>query len=232
MKPDEFWNANLGRFLVGERLDCAASVAKALSQNYLHGTKETFLRLGAGKAASLVMDGQAILMADIRLPHGIAPSLKIMPGSWRTVPNWMAAIIMSPPPAPFMFVIYGKNPSIQNKFRLNVSPDVVEICGAQQLRCRPSVVRRALEAIGDTPPTVWRKAAFIDDRCQRDPLSRFRKSWEEQLDKLHAKHPHLFDLLAALPPFGSGDYEATTLVHAVRMKDAARSSDEVIQQAA
>lgn len=229
---ENFWYTNLGRHLCSGNLDPAQGLVKALSQNYLHAAKETSLRLGSGKAASLVMDGKAILMADIRLDHAPDASLTIMPGSWRTVPNWMAEIITSPPPPPFMFVAYGKNPYIQDKLRLNVSADVVEISGAQNLRCRPNVVRHALEAIGDTPPNVWRRAAFLDDRCTRDPVSRLREYWEAEIDKLCGKYPSLLDLLDKLPPFGSSDYEAVTLVHAVRMKDAARSSDEVIQKAA
>lgn len=228
--PLDFWYANLGRHLFGHAKSVQDAVSTALSQNYLHATKSSSLRLGSGKAASLVMDGSAILMADIRLPHDPPPSLKLMPGEWRTIPNWMAEIIMNPPEPEFMFVVYGKNPGIQDKMRLNVSKDVVEICGAQQLRCRPSVVRDTLAVIGDMSPTVWRKAAFLADQFNRDFRSRTRITAE--LDKLSDKHPRLEDVLDALPPFGSGDYEAVTLVHAVGMKNAVRSADEALKKAA
>lgn len=232
MEPLKFWHNNLGRHLYPnpKRGEDAASIA--LSQSYLHAAKSTTLRLGAGKAASLIMDGSAILMAEIRLPHDIDPALTVMPGEWRTVPNWMAEIIVTPPEAPFMFVVYGKNPYIQDKLRINATQDVVEICGAQQLRCRPAVVRSALAVIGDLSPTVWRKAAFLNDQCRRDPVSPSRKVWEAEIDKLAAKNPSLEDVLDALPPFGSGDYEAVTLVHAVGAKNAARSADEAIKEAA
>lgn len=227
MNPLDFWGANLGRHLCPDLPNGQDLVATALSKSYRHASKQSLLRLGSGKAASLIQEGSAILMADIRLDHPTPPGLTIHPGTWRTVPNWMAEIIVSPPDAQFMFVVYGKNPYIQDRLRLNATNDVVEICGAESLRCRPAVVRAALEAIGDMPPAIWRKAAFLADQRDRNQISATRI--DAELDKLAAKQPTLFDLLDALPPFGSGDYDATTLVHAVRTKDAAaRSADEAL----
>lgn len=227
MNPLDFWGANLGRHLCPSVPEGKDLVATALSRSYKHANKESLLRLGSGQAASLIQEGSAVLMADIRLDHPAPPGLVIHPGTWRTIPNWMAEIIVSPPEGKFMFVVYGKNPYIQDSLRLNATNDIVEICGAQSIRCRPSVVRAALEAIGDMPPAIWRKAAFLADQRDRDQLA--SKRIDAELDKLAAKHPTLFDLLDVMPPYRSGDYEATTLVHAVRMKDAAaRSANEVL----
>lgn len=231
MDPVKFWHDNLGRHLYPNPKQGEDPVKIALSQNYLHATKASALRLGAGKAASLVQDGRSILMADVRLPYAFYPGLTLKPGTWRTIPNWMSEIIEDPPEPPFMFVIYGKNPNIQDRLRVNATQDVVEICGVQQLRCRPSVVRQALDDIGDMSPAVWRKAAFLYDWWKRDPMKKDRL--DEEIDKLTAKHPMLEDLLYKLPPFGSGDYEAVTLVHSVRGKmNAARSADEALEDAA
>lgn len=231
MNPAKFWFDNLGRHLYPNPKPSEDAISIALSQNYQHATKSSALRLGAGKAASLVQDGRSILMADIRLTQDIHPGLTLKPGTWRTIPNWMSEIIEDPPEPPFLFVIYGKNPNIQDRLRVNATKDVVEICGAQQLRCRPSVVRQALDDIGDMSPTIWRKAAFLYDRWKRDPLNRERINAD--IDKLTAKHPGLDELLYKLPPFGSGDYEAATLVHSVRGKmNAARLADEALEDAA
>jgi hypothetical protein len=221
MNPAEFWGDNVGRFLcpsvpVGQDL-----VTFAVGRNYKLADKDSEARLGSIKAASLAVPGDSVMMAGIRPDHPVPPQLTLRPGSWRTIPNWIAEIVTDPPPPPFMFVVHGKNPYMQDRWRLNLSSDVVEVCGAQSLRCRPAVVRKALEAIGDMPPAVWRKAAFLADMRDRNQLAAERI--DEQLAKMETKHPGLSDLLDALPSFGSGDYEATTLVHAVRSKaDAAR----------
>jgi len=230
LSPAEFWGANLGRLLCPDVPEGQDPTDVALSRSYWHASKPVRFRLGSGKAASLVQSGSATVMADIRLDHPLPPGLTLKPGTWRTIPNWMAEIIVSPPEPPFLFVIYGKNPNIRDRLRLNTTTDVVEICGAQNLRCRPAVVRKALDAIGDTPPAAWRKAAYLADRRDRNQLA--AKRIDDYLAKLAAKHPALFDLLDALPEFGSGDYEATTLVHAVRTKDAARPAVEDLPDAA
>jgi hypothetical protein len=222
MNPIQFWHDNCGRFLCPVVPPGQDPVATAVGRNYKLSTKESESRLGSIKAASFVSEKGSTVMADIIPDHPLPPQLTLRPGSWRTIPNWIAEIVTDPPPPPFMFIVYGKNPYMQDRWRLNLSTDVVEVSGAQSLRCRPAVVRKALEAIGDMPPTVWRKAAFLADMRDRNQLAAERI--DEQLAKMEAKHPGLLDLIDALPPFGSGDYEATTLVHAVRMKNAARSA--------
>jgi len=231
MDPVKFWFDNLGRHLHPNSKPGKDAISTALSQNYQHSQKSSALRLGAGKAASLVQDGRSILMADIRLTQDIHPGLTLKPGTWRTIPNWMSEIITNPPEPPFMFVIYGKNPNIQDKLRVNATKDVIEICGAQQLRCCPAIVREILDDIGDMSPAIWRKAAFLYDQWKRNPMARDRLN--EDIDKLTAKHPRLEELMYKLPPFGSGDYEAVTLVHSVRGKmNAARFANEALEDAA
>lgn len=216
MNPIQFWGDALGRLICPVVPEGQDPIAAALGKSYRHATKDSLLRLGSGKAMSVIREDGAVLMADIRLDHPVPPGLTLHPGSWRTIPNWIAEVVVDPPDPPCMIVVYGKNPYIQDKLRLNLSTDVVEVCGAEGLRCRPAVVRKALEAIGDTPAAAWRKAAFLADMRDRNQLSAERI--DEQLAKMEAKHPGLLDLLDALPAFGSGDYEATTLVHAVRAK--------------
>jgi hypothetical protein len=228
----KFWWDNLGKYLHPGAKPGQDNVAIALSQNYKHATKASDLRLGSGKCATLITEGNAIMMADIRLDHAVLNGLRIMPGTWKTVPQWMAEIIMSPPDPPFMFVTYGKNPKIADKLRVNATADVVEICGAEQWRCSRAVVTKALDAIGDLPPTVWRKAAYLNDLCDRDPTSNAYKAWIATLDKLIEKHPSLQGALDALPPFQSQDYNAIALVHAVRMKHDPRPSDDANSEAA
>lgn len=226
ISPERFWHENLGRFLHPGVKPGEDPVMAALSKSYKHAAKESILRLGSGKAASLIQDGSAVLMADIRLEHAVPDSVRLQPGTWRTVPNWMAEIITAPPEPPFMFIIYGKNPAIKDRLRLNATRDTIEICGAQTIRCRPAVVRAGLEAIGDMPASVWRKAVLWADLRDRD-LRNVARS-DEELDRIATKYPNILDVLDAIPERGTGDYEAMALVHSVRTKDAAlRSADEI-----
>lgn len=233
MNPLEFWHHNLGRHLCPDPKPGEDATIRALSQVYRHATKNSVLRLGGGKAASLVMDGRAILMAEISLPEDAPGSLELdlKPATWRTIPDWKAEIIMNPPDPPFMFVIYGKNPYIQNKLTINATTDLVEISGTEQERYRPAAIREALAAIGTLPATVWRKAAFLNDQLDRDPLSPFTGKRQADLDRLCEKHPTLSAVMDVLPPFGSTDYDAITLIYSVMAKAKANAKASAVKAA-
>ena len=222
MDLQALWYRSLGRHL-DLTPNADGGFQRAMSQTYQHPTKQVSMRLGAGKAMSVVTENGATLMADIVPPRALPPSVVLHPGSWRTIPNWMADILQSPPGEPFLATVYGKSPARNGRMVLS-TPDMVTFAGDQIWTVRMRPLRAALAAVAPLKGDAWKRLGDLSEARERDPAQ--AAFIDQQIDSLIAKQPRLEGLLEILPRPGSGEWQALMLVINVKLKAAKVSAAE------
>lgn len=205
----ELWYNQLGRFLHPEAEDSATGPARALSRRHRHAAREgAELRLGAGKAMSVTTETGSELMADILPSKPLPSTVRIVPTTWRTTAQWLTDIVETPPIAPFVIVVYGRDPAILDSFRLSTR-DQIQICGPQ-----PTVVlRRAVMQAYDTMSRcadVARRAAHLLDECDRDPGA--ARQIHAMLDQLIQGSPELANWIRTFPRPKTPEYDMASLM--------------------
>jgi len=215
--PLEFWYRGIGQYLhpaVDPGVDPAIV---ALSRNHRHSQSGSLIRLGGGKAMSLVCEDRAILMADITPCTQPPENVEIKDGSWRSIPNWIAEIIRNPPPPPFLVVIHGNAWDTIANWRINQSTDFISLSGVWTETVNRAVVSKAFADLEGIPNAVWRSACNLLEKRKRDPSQ--AKQIDAMLDAVIAKTPALDAIIDTLPPTSSDDFEIISLLCGDREKN-------------
>lgn len=215
MTPAQFWYDGLGRYLHPGPDDPAAGPLLALTRAHEHLTPgKASMRLSKG-AMALVTEAGATLKANIKASRPLPPTVVLRDGSWRTSPNWLAEIIMSPPEGRFLIAEFGQQPYVLHTFQFSTA-DMIHVGGAAPYTFMREPVVRGVEALqGFSPDARFKARCYYESRLQsRDQTERRDEAWAAYA----AKFPGLEDAFSQAPPIGSVEFDMVRMVLAVREK--------------
>jgi hypothetical protein len=218
LDPLDFWYRGIGQYLHSAVSNESNPAIVALSRNHAHAANAgSAVRLGGGKAMSLVTETGCVLMADIKPCRQPPASTVIHDGSWRTIPNWIAEIVLSPPASPFMVVIHGKDWNTIHNWRINYGSDVISLSGVETATINRALVAGLYADLDGIAPMQWRAAARALERRKRNHSE--AESIDAEIDAMIVKCPALDAVIDRLPAVGSDDFNMLSLLCGDREKN-------------
>ena len=217
MTPAQFWYEGLGRFLHPGDDDMVGGPLLSITRQHEHLTPgKAIMRLSKG-AMALVTETGATLKANIKASKPLPPTVALRDGAWRTSPNWLAEIIMSPPEGRFLIAEFGQQPYILHTFQFS-TPDVIHVAGSAPYTFMRAPVVRGVEALqGFNADARYKARIYLETHTQSRDLAAHRQAaWEAY----SAKFPGLEDAFAQAPAPGTVEFDMVRMILAVREKEA------------
>ena len=116
MTPAQFWYDGLGRYLHPGEDDPTNGPLLSITRQHDHLTPgKAPMRLSKG-AMALVTENGAILKANVKASKPLPDTVALKDGAWRTSPNWLAEIFMTPPQGRFLIAEFGQQPYVLHTF--------------------------------------------------------------------------------------------------------------------
>ena len=195
-----------------------ARLMTALTRRHPLTTRAGDIRLGAvGDMAHMAVITAAgtILKADIRPARPLPAGVVFKPVSWRSNPAWRAELLRSPPPEPYMVIIFDKATDYGDSLRLS-SPDILFECGPRPRMINLAQVRRGLAAFEAADAKALFEAKRLIDLRLRHPGG--VKGADRRLAELRERIPGLFELCDEFPDVNTAEFDALRLIDNVETK--------------
>jgi hypothetical protein len=195
-----------------------ARLMTALTRRHPVAGRSGDIRLGAvGDMAhmAVICASGTVLKADIRPARPLPAGIAFKPPSWRSNPAWRAELLRSPPPEPYMVILFDKATDYGESLRLS-SGDILFECGPRPRMINLVQVRRGLAAFEAADPKTLFEAKGLIDLRLRHPAATRRA--DRRLMELHAAVPDLFELCDEFPDVNTAEFDALRLIDNVETK--------------